>query len=831
MESGDSLLLSPPDSKSLSQSSPKPQPQSLDVQAAVTIPMVPTHSPPPPVSSPAPAPSGQDGPEDGPHSDDDIPSFFEHVPIINQTRSREGHGTRSSPTNTQPKSQQSSIGFRDQTSSGSGHSPSHLETKEAPDTKRYEGELVPGHEADNLEGRGRGRGRGRGGGGRGHKGKHEQMSAASPGPASPAAVSTVSAGARKRSVRCKVCGPCRAEDCGTCDNCLDKPKFGGPNKKKQTCINRKCVNMLHKTRPDTTAVALTTTEDLSQMPMDDIPVDIVGQAAVDTREEHSASSSAPALLEDGPQTPGIISFGSHGFFIPSSTGAEDGVMPVSDESMSQLSAEALFQEKFKRNLTEENIPFKENMDGLLDIQLKDDGPGHVIKRPQEFGSTTPVPDTSSPPLIPPNVPLPPEHMVVKTSYHGVLSADQAKARLRDQRLDNAFICRESDVRSGEYVISYYAAGEVKHILLPIENESKKGVVEVFSDLIRSKDYLQYPVSPVGGYEWSDAHFQRPRGRGQGRRGAVRGRRGATRGRPGASRGRRGAARGQRPGRSQSGGSRHGEQSKAGCCGQGHGQDDCGDVGDTGGSCHDHEHDNAHDDHNDGSPKELCFVCSETIDKKFLAKHLKVHRQSWCGECLKYINYNTFWSRHRPQCTAYHSADLLTCEVSYCNYSTKWRDHMKNHQKFHITKPFNCKSCSRCFETAEQLEIHTINKHSNPRHRCHYCDRGFRDSYDCNRHMRSQHLFPTIRNAAGVFRMDTGGGVRRKKGRTLHNCSECNFKTTVRKRLHRHTRAKHCPKTPTIYLCQGEGCNFKHHFKSRYARHIKTCKRFKVRCQK
>ena len=103
-------------------------------------------------------------------------------------------------------------------------------------------------------------------------------------------------------------------------------------------------------------------------------------------------------------------------------------------------------------------------DGLLDIQLKDDelkskenignsssssddndevddGPGHVIKRPQEIGSTTPVPDTSSPPLIPPNVPLPPEHMVVKTSYHGVLSADQAKARLRDQRLDNAYIWR------------------------------------------------------------------------------------------------------------------------------------------------------------------------------------------------------------------------------------------------------------------------------------------------------------------------------------------------------------------------------------------------------
>ena len=475
----------------------------------------------------------------------------------------------------------------------------------------------------------------------------------------------------------------------------------------------------------------------------------------------------------------------------------------------------------------------------------DDGPGHVIKRPQEFGSTTPVPDTSSPPLIPPNVPLPPEHMVVKTSYHGVLSADQAKARLRDQRLDNAYICRESDVRSGEYVISYYAAGEVKHILLPIESKSKKSVVEVFSDLIRSKDYLQYPVSPLGGYEWSDANFERPRGRKQGRRGAVRGLRGATRGGRGASRGRRGASRGRRRasrghrqgrGRSQSAPSRCGEQQQgeAGCCGHGHGQDQCGDGGDSDAdeSCHDHEHDDAHDDHNDGSPKEQCFVCSETVDdKKSLAKHMKVHRQSWCKQCLKYINSNTFWSRHRTECTAYHSADLLTCEVSYCNFSTKWRDAMKRHQRFHITKPFNCKSCSRCFETAEKLEVHHISKHSNPRYRCEYCDRGFRDSYDCNRHVRSQHLFPTIRNAAGVFRMDTGNGVRRKKGRTIHHCSECPFKTNVRKRLHRHTRAKHCPKSPTIYLCQGEGCKFKHHFKSAYARHIKTCKRFKVRCQK
>ena len=30
----------------------------------------------------------------------------------------------------------------------------------------------------------------------------------------------------------------KAEDCGQCNNCLDKKKFGGPGKKKKGCIKR-----------------------------------------------------------------------------------------------------------------------------------------------------------------------------------------------------------------------------------------------------------------------------------------------------------------------------------------------------------------------------------------------------------------------------------------------------------------------------------------------------------------------------------------------------------------------------------------------------------------
>ncbi|XP_005457315.1 histone-lysine N-methyltransferase 2B isoform X2 [Oreochromis niloticus] len=45
-------------------------------------------------------------------------------------------------------------------------------------------------------------------------------------------------------VRSRRCGRCKGclveEDCAKCVNCLDKPKFGGPNTKRQCCIYKKC---------------------------------------------------------------------------------------------------------------------------------------------------------------------------------------------------------------------------------------------------------------------------------------------------------------------------------------------------------------------------------------------------------------------------------------------------------------------------------------------------------------------------------------------------------------------------------------------------------------
>ncbi|XP_072011778.1 histone-lysine N-methyltransferase 2A isoform X2 [Engystomops pustulosus] len=48
----------------------------------------------------------------------------------------------------------------------------------------------------------------------------------------------------RRSRRCGQCPGCQVpDDCGVCTNCLDKPKFGGRNIKKQCCKMRKCQNL------------------------------------------------------------------------------------------------------------------------------------------------------------------------------------------------------------------------------------------------------------------------------------------------------------------------------------------------------------------------------------------------------------------------------------------------------------------------------------------------------------------------------------------------------------------------------------------------------------
>ena len=42
---------------------------------------------------------------------------------------------------------------------------------------------------------------------------------------------------------CEVCQGCKSNDCGACKYCKDKPKYSGPGKLKQSCIQLRCLQM------------------------------------------------------------------------------------------------------------------------------------------------------------------------------------------------------------------------------------------------------------------------------------------------------------------------------------------------------------------------------------------------------------------------------------------------------------------------------------------------------------------------------------------------------------------------------------------------------------
>lgn len=50
--------------------------------------------------------------------------------------------------------------------------------------------------------------------------------------------------AKRRGRGCGTCPSCLRDDCGICRYCKDKPKFGGPGKKKQRCALRICSNFV-----------------------------------------------------------------------------------------------------------------------------------------------------------------------------------------------------------------------------------------------------------------------------------------------------------------------------------------------------------------------------------------------------------------------------------------------------------------------------------------------------------------------------------------------------------------------------------------------------------
>ena len=50
-------------------------------------------------------------------------------------------------------------------------------------------------------------------------------------------------GAKRKHKHCGECANCKRDDCGACKFCKDKTKFGGPNRKRQSCELKQCLQI------------------------------------------------------------------------------------------------------------------------------------------------------------------------------------------------------------------------------------------------------------------------------------------------------------------------------------------------------------------------------------------------------------------------------------------------------------------------------------------------------------------------------------------------------------------------------------------------------------
>ena len=122
------------------------------------------------------------------------------------------------------------------------------------------------------------------------------------------AVNFAPGGEGRRTRRCGECTACLAPECGTCEICLDKPKFGGPGNKRRSCIRRKCM------APATTVTAAGAAEPYSGVVVgfngctarrepvyevhfdDDDKHDDITEAEITVLSEHSADTTQSAPM-------------------------------------------------------------------------------------------------------------------------------------------------------------------------------------------------------------------------------------------------------------------------------------------------------------------------------------------------------------------------------------------------------------------------------------------------------------------------------------------------------------------------------------------------------